>query len=103
MPSFTLSSEKKGRSFLLHLVIAIAITLFLCYIDEGNYSLEWRQLLTDWPAVVLYTCIMLGGQRLVYHVLLRMNFNWKFKGIIASLIFFGLSVLLFQLFFWTIS
>ncbi len=103
MPSFTLLSEKKGRSFLLHLVIAIAVTLFLCYIDEGNHSLSWQQLITDWPAFLLYICIILGGQRLVYHVLLRMNFNWKFKGVIASVVFFGLFILLFQLFFWTIS
>lgn len=56
---------------LLLLASSISITLYLAFIDEGNYSFEWIYDGGSWVALLLYTLVIYGTQFLLFGLILK--------------------------------
>ena len=54
MKTQMLSSKSETAKFIWPLLIAVVITLFLFYIDEGFYNFKWMLNIGNWIAFLLY-------------------------------------------------
>ena len=52
-------------SLALPFIVAISLTFFLFYIDEGYYSFKWMLSLGNWVVFFIYVSLLLGGQLLI--------------------------------------
>lgn len=50
------------KNALLLFPCALAITLFLFYIDEGAYTLDWNDLRREWAILLGYVCSIFIAQ-----------------------------------------
>ena len=64
MNAITLIEKKKFNPLLAHILISLAVTAFLCYIDEGYYNFEWTKHPSNWFFFFLIAFFMVLGQTL---------------------------------------
>jgi hypothetical protein len=57
--------NKVSKEVKVHLITAIALTLFLCYIDEGFYNFNWMLEWDNWLAFVMYVALFWAFQTLL--------------------------------------
>ncbi len=69
MTSITLQNNDQQKSMGILLISALSITLFLAFIDEGQYNFNWMAELGGWIAIAIYTAIIFGVQYLVFKAL----------------------------------
>ena len=74
------------RNTLILLISSVFVTLFLAFIDEGNYNFVWVYDLGSWVAFLIYTMMIFFMQFLVFKVILR---NYQKTGLIFSGILIG--------------
>lgn len=90
--------QKTRSRHLFFLLISVVLTLFLCYIDEGAYSLNGLTDPENWPAFLVYTGIFYGLQLFIAKVILRKYTGpytvlFSISGLLAVLaIFMGLAL-----------
>jgi len=65
------------NSFPSALFVSLFITLFLFYIDEGNYNLDGLINQHEWIAVVVYTAIYTGFIYLAYSFIRKTELPFK--------------------------
>lgn len=54
------------KILLIQLGIAVSSVLFLFFIDEGRYTLSWRNLQQDWLPFLLYLFGIFSGQTILF-------------------------------------
>jgi ABC-type iron transport system FetAB permease component len=54
-----------SKEIKVHLITAVALTLFLSYIDEGFYNLNWMLEWDNWLAFVIYVALFWTFQTLL--------------------------------------
>jgi hypothetical protein len=59
------TSEAENAKFIWPLLIALVITLFLIYIDEGFYNFKWMLNIGNWIAFLIYLAVIYGALLLV--------------------------------------
>lgn len=64
MKTAHLKSNRETARFLYPLAIAMVITLFLFYIDEGYYDFRWMKYGGNWVAFFIYVAVIYGAQLL---------------------------------------
>jgi hypothetical protein len=64
-------SNNADRSILIMFLSALVVTLFLFYIDEGFYNLNWMTDLGNWVAFGIYISLIFCSQFVVYQL-----FSW---------------------------
>lgn len=82
-------SGKAGRG--LQLLVALLITLFFFYIDEGAYTLRGLSAAENWPATILLIGMLWGLQVFAAKVILR-NYKGPYLilySILGLLLFLG--------------
>ncbi len=57
--------NKVSKEVKVQLIIAVALTLFLCYIDEGFYNFNWMLEWDNWLAFVIYVALFWAIQMLL--------------------------------------
>ena len=57
----------------LAISISVIFTFFLCFIDEGNYNLQWMLNFGNWVVFLLYSIIFTIVQLLIYWLLISAN------------------------------
>lgn len=65
--------------------MAVLVTLYLFYIDEGYYNFNWMANAGNWLAFVVYVGLITGIQLLLALVFLRRFSGWG-KGLLSSLL-----------------
>ena len=70
--------SRTNINLLVHGLIAVAITLFLFYIDEGYYNFKWTQSLANWIWFVFYSGGLFTGQVLVRFLFFRNFTGWPY-------------------------
>ncbi len=50
---------------------SVFITLFIAFIDEGNYNFNWVYDLGSWVALLIYTSVIFFIQFLVFKIFLK--------------------------------
>jgi len=66
MKTPTAISKDKSILFILPLLIALVITLFLFYIDEGFYDFRWMQNIGNWIVFLFYIAAIYGMLLLIF-------------------------------------
>jgi len=54
MKTQTIQLNSETEKFILPLFVSIIITLFLCYIDEGDYNFKWMLNIGNWISFFVY-------------------------------------------------
>jgi hypothetical protein len=85
MTASPLSVQGKFISWRLHLIVAIVVTTFLFFIDEGYYNFNWTKTLSNWFFFLAYTFFIFLGQTITYRYILK-RFKGESKGVLTSLI-----------------
>ncbi|MCF8465486.1 MAG: hypothetical protein K9G41_11635 [Flavobacteriales bacterium] len=57
--------KKVSKKVKVHLITAMALTLFLCFIDEGYYNFNWMLDWNNWLAFVMYVALFWAFQMLL--------------------------------------
>lgn len=91
MKTQTLSYKKETAIFLLPLLNALMITLFLFYIDEGFYDFRWMLNFGNWIVFLVYVAAIYGVQLLLTLPLFR--FSPQFILIVTRIILIILGLL----------
>lgn len=81
------------------LLIAVAITLFLFYIDEGYYDFRWTENAGNWFVFVIYVGIIWGLQLVLGWLLFRIAQGWLrrvYAGLLACVLIAACVVFLFS-------
>ncbi|MES2479730.1 MAG: hypothetical protein V4561_11635 [Bacteroidota bacterium] len=96
MPDMDISHKplKGSIQILSFLLSSLILTLFLGYIDEGNYSFEGLFSNENLPAMIIYTSIFFAAQFFIARVVLR---SYKGRYLTLYSIGFFLSFLLIML------
>ncbi len=71
MTSITTNDKTTPYEIPLMLLAALAFTILMAYIDEGNYNFNWMNEGGSWIAVLMYTSAMFGGQLFLSRVVLN--------------------------------
>lgn len=66
-----ISNSTQSKDYLILLANAMAITLFLFFIDEGYYNFNWAREPFAWVIFLIYTVPIFICQFLVYTFLLQ--------------------------------
>ncbi|MEO8150001.1 MAG: hypothetical protein ABI723_20350 [Bacteroidia bacterium] len=69
----TAETEFYNRRIYYSLIIAIAVTLFLFFIDEGYYNFNWMDDAGNWFAFLIYVFLLFTAQLLLIAFLFRNN------------------------------
>jgi len=91
MKTQTVQSDTETKKFLLPLFVSIIITLFLVYIDEGNYNFKWMLNLGNWVAFFIYVSVIYVAQLIL--ILPVFRFAPKFILTVTRIILIILAVL----------
>jgi hypothetical protein len=85
------------RTFVIQVIIAILLTNFLFFIDEGFYSFQWMNNVGNWVAFALYVAVMVLFQWVTFLLIKQLYFG-RFQLFVSSLlgVVLGL-ILLFSL------
>ena len=67
--SFIPEKKKDKGNLMVFLVSSILVTLFLFYIDEGNYNFEWTESILSFFVALIYILPMFLLQWIVYKLL----------------------------------
>lgn len=97
MKAKTTTSEGEIAKFIWPLLIAVVITLFLFYIDEGFYNFKWMLNIGNWIAFLIYVSVIYGAQLILTLPLFRFAPQFiltvtKFILIILGILFLALVV-----------
>lgn len=71
----TLEDKAIHRKIVNSLFVAVGVTLFLFFIDEGYYNFNWMVDAGNWLAFFLYVVLLFTGQLLLIRLLFRHNFS----------------------------
>ena len=78
MKATTNDSLSSDRNLIVPVLASIFVTMFLFYIDEGNYNFKW---MLDWGAWIVFTVysgIILIAQLVVRLLFFRkLSFKWQ--------------------------
>lgn len=78
----------KRRNFAeiaIPVAMAVLVTLYLFYIDEGYYNFNWMANAGNWLAFVVYVGLITGIQLLLALLFLRRFSGWG-KGLLSSVL-----------------
>lgn len=97
-------SRSQTLDYLIPLLLALLVTGFLFYIDEGYYDMRWMEDPGNWFVFFIYSGIILAGQLLIQQFLFKQYSGWRRHaavagigvplGIIAAVAFFLLWMLI---------
>ncbi len=73
----------------LFLIISVAITLFLSFIDEGHYNFSWINSWENWLFFIIYVGIIFGVQLLFSKIISKTS-----KKYLAAIIGIPLALLI---------
>jgi hypothetical protein len=85
MTTSPLTIPNKFSSAAINLIVAVVLTTFLCFIDEGYYNFNWTKQLWNWVFFVIYVASMLLGQAITQKLILK-KYTGKSKTLLTSLI-----------------
>jgi len=99
MRTQTLGNKSETAKFILPLLNALVVTLFLFYIDEGFYDFRWMLNVGNWLVFLVYVAVIYGMELLL--ILPFFRFAPKFmltvtKFVLIILFVFLLSFIVFR-------
>jgi uncharacterized protein YqgC (DUF456 family) len=93
MDSANIQSKPTSRNYVMPLIVALLVTQFLFFIDEGYYDFRWMKSIGNWIVYIIYTAFLFGGQMLIRRLFFRRSGGKGFtvlvsiSGVIVGLAF----------------
>jgi len=82
-------------SLCISLLMAVMLTFFLFFIDEGYYNFDWMNRGANWIGFAIYSIVLFVGQIVIKLLLFKNNNSWLSYSLIVLL---GVLISLFVVF-----
>jgi hypothetical protein len=83
MPTAASRSVNQKLDYIIPFVLALLVTGFLFFIDEGYYDMRWAEDPGNWFVFFVYSGIMLGGQLLIQQFMFKKYTGWRRHAVVA--------------------